>query len=73
MYMYICMPMHAVISCVHIIFFRFLLIRIKFRMQLISEVQKLVDQVAFADKLGTVALNSRGSSVEGALRHPSGA
>jgi len=35
--------------------------------------QKYADQVAFADKLGTVALNSRGSSVESALRHPSGA
>jgi hypothetical protein len=55
------------------ILFHLLLIRIKFRMQLISEVQKFGDQVAFADKLGTVALNSRGSSVESASRHPSGA
>jgi len=34
------MPMHAVLSCVHIILFRLLLIHIKFRMQLISEVLK---------------------------------
>lgn len=67
------MPIHAVISCIHIILVHLLLIRIKFRMQLISEMQKYADQVAFADKLGTVALNSRGSSVESALRHPSGA
>jgi len=67
------MPMHAVKSCVHIILFHLLLIRIKFRMQLISEVQKFADQVAFADKLGTVTLNSRGSSVKSASRHPSGA
>ena len=42
-------------------------------MQLISEVQKFGDQVAFADRLGIAALNSRGFSVEIASRHPSGA
>ena len=67
------MPMHALTRCVHIILFRLLSIRIKFRMQLISEVQKFGDQVAFLDKLGTVALNSRGFSVESASRHLSGA